>query len=302
MLSYSALEVRGGWPTLPANAKLAPGARGPEVALLRQRLAITDDLPADKADGRRLRRCVAAAVRRFQARHGLEETGSVGPKTLDRAQRAGEQAAARSSRPRSTGSSRMDFTFGQRYVVVNIPAAFAEAVDGDKVVRRYVVVVGKPDRPSPTLTTHITAVNLNPTWTVPLSIMKKDIITKMRKDPDYVARMHMRVLDGAGDEIDPRSVDWNSDRAPNFTIRQDSGAWQRARRRAHRHAQSAFGLHARHQPQGVVQRRLPLPVLGLHAGRGSARSCGLAAGGQRRAGAAARSTPPSPGASAQTCG
>jgi hypothetical protein len=67
--------------------------------------------------------------------------------------------------------------------------------------------------------------NLNPTWTVPLSIMKKDIITKMRKDPGYVDRMHMRVLDGAGAEIDPRQVDWNSDRAPNFTIRQDSGNW-----------------------------------------------------------------------------
>jgi L,D-transpeptidase YcbB len=55
--------------------------------------------------------------------------------------------------------------------------------------------------------------------------MKKDIITKMRKDPGYVDRMHMRVLDGAGGEIDPRQIDWNSDRAPNFTIRQDSGAW-----------------------------------------------------------------------------
>ena len=62
----------------------------------------------------------------------------------------------------------MDFKFGQRYVVVNLPAAFAEAVEGDKVVRRYVVQVGKPDRPSPTLTTFITTVNLNPTWTVPL--------------------------------------------------------------------------------------------------------------------------------------
>ena len=158
----------------------------------------------------------------------------------------------------------MDFTFGQRYVVVNIPAAFAEAVDGDKVVRRYVVVVGKPDRPSPTLTTYITAVNLNPTWTVPLSIMKKDVITKMRKDPSYVERMHMRVLDGHGHEIDPRSIDWSSDRAPNFTIRQDSGNWNALGGRAHRHAESVFGLHARHQPQGILQRRLSLPVLGLH--------------------------------------
>ncbi len=112
----------------------------------------------------------------------------------------------------------------RRYVVVNIPAAVAEAVEGDNVRRRYVVVVGKVYRPSPTLTTSITTVNLNPTWTVPLSIVKKDIVTKMRKDPNYVSRLKMRVLDAQGQEIDPKSVDWKADRSPNFTIRQDSGA------------------------------------------------------------------------------
>ena len=84
-------------------------------------------------------------------------------------------------------------------------------------------MVGKVDRPSPTLTTSITAVNLNPTWTVPLSILKKDIAAKMRKDPGYVSRMRMRVLDASGNELDPRSVDWPADRTPNFTVRQDSG-------------------------------------------------------------------------------
>lgn len=121
--------------------------------------------------------------------------------------------------------SGVDFVFGQRYVVVNIPAAVAEAVVNDKVERRYVAVLGKPDRLSPTLTAFITAVNLNPTWTVPLSIVKKDIVTKMRKDPGYVGRMHMRVLDAQGGEIDPKTIDWKSDRSSNFTIRQDSGTW-----------------------------------------------------------------------------
>jgi murein L,D-transpeptidase YcbB/YkuD len=60
---------------------------------------------------------------------------------------------------------------------------------------------------------------------VPLGILKKDVIPKMRKDPGYAARMHMRVLDSAGNEVDPHSVDWHSDRAPNFTVRQDSGPW-----------------------------------------------------------------------------
>jgi L,D-transpeptidase YcbB len=224
MLSYTVLEVQGGWPTLPASAKLVPGAKGPDVLTLRRRLAMTDDLAADRMESDVYDDDLAAAVKHFQGRHGLEETGTIGPKTLTALNvpvgKRLRQLAASLDR-----LSLMDFQFGQRYVVVNLPAAFAEAVEGDKVTRRYVVVVGKPDRPSPTLTTHITTVNLNPTWTVPLSIMKKDVITRMRKDPTYVERMHMRVLDGQGHEIDPRMVDWNSDRAPNFTIRQDSGAW-----------------------------------------------------------------------------
>ncbi len=223
MLSYSTLEVRGGWPTLPPSAaKLGPGSSGPEVALLRERLAITDDLAPEHVSGDLFDDNVTAALKRFQARHGLEETGTIGPRTLTAlnvpVSRRLRQLAA--SLDRLAG---MDFVFGQKYVVVNIPAAIAEAVENGRVVRRHATIVGKPDRPSPTLTTQLTAVNLNPTWTVPLSILKKDIRTKMRRDPGYVSRMRMRVLDGAGREIDPKAVDWHSDGAPNFTVRQDSG-------------------------------------------------------------------------------
>ena len=194
------------------------------MALLRQRLAITDDLAPEHAGGDVFDANLTAAIRRFQSRHGLEETGTVGQRTLAAlnvpvSQRLRQLAA---SLDRLT---QMDFTFGQRYVVVNIPAAVAEAVENGKVARRHAVVVGKKDRPSPTLTTHITAVNLNPTWTVPLGILKKDVRTRMRRDPGYIARMHMRVLDGSGREIDPASVNWNSDGAPNYTVRQDSGTF-----------------------------------------------------------------------------
>ena len=222
MLSYSALEVRGGWPQV-AKVNLNPGDKGDHVARLRQRLAVTEDLPVEVAAGDAYDTMLTEAVKRFQARHGLPETGSVGPQTIEAlnvpVKTRIRQLAA--SLDRLYG---MNFTFGQRYVVVNIPAAVAEAVEDGKVARRYVAVVGKVDRPSPTLTTTITAVNLNPTWTVPLSILKKDIVTKMRKDPGYVARMKMRVLDAAGNEVDASAVDWQSDRTPNFTVRQDSGA------------------------------------------------------------------------------
>jgi murein L,D-transpeptidase YcbB/YkuD len=223
--AYEAIEQRGGWPTLPAEtAKLAPGATGSTVTALRQRLAITGDLHAELAAGDRYDDEVIAAVKRFQARHGISETGTAGPQTLAAlnvpvAKRL-RQIAASLERISAT-----DFKFGQRYIVVNIPAAIAEAIDGGRVNHRYVAVVGKPDRPSPTVTSLVTTVNLNPTWTVPLSILKKDVIPKMRKDPSYLSRMHMRLLDSSGAEIDPSTVDWSGDHVPSYTVRQDPGPW-----------------------------------------------------------------------------
>jgi L,D-transpeptidase YcbB len=224
LLSYSAIQVRGGWPTLPAEPKLVPGASGPEVSLLRRRLVISDDMAPEQEAGDVYDAAVVDAIKRFQFRHGLEATGTVDAKTLKAlnvpvAERIKQLEA---SLERLLG---MDFVFADRYVVVNIPAAFVEAVAHDKVERRYRVIVGKIDKPSPTLTAFITAINLNPTWTVPLSITKNEIITHMRRDPTYLSRMHMRVLGARDEEIDPSSVDWSSGRSPNFTIRQDSGGF-----------------------------------------------------------------------------
>jgi len=223
--SYESIEARGGWLTLPADtAKLEPGADAPEVAALRMRLSITGDLGANQAAGTSYDQAVVAAVKRFQARHGISETGTVGPQTLS----ALNVPVARRIRQISASLERLaatNFNFGQRYVVVNIPAAVAEAVDGGRVDHRYVAVVGKPDRPSPTVISLITTVNLNPTWTAPLSIVKKDIVPKMRRDATFLSRMHMRLLDAQGGEIDPTLVDWSADRAPAYSVRQDPGSW-----------------------------------------------------------------------------
>jgi murein L,D-transpeptidase YcbB/YkuD len=224
LLSYADIQVRGGWPALPADAKLAPGASGPEVALLRRRLVISDDLAPEQEEGDVYDAAVADAVKRFQLRHGLDANGSVGPQTL-RALNIPVAARIKQLEASIERLLGMDFVFAERYVVVNIPAAFVEAISHDKVERRYRVIVGKVDKPSPTLTASITAVNLNPTWTVPLSITKNEIFRHMRKDPTYISRMHMRVLGARDEEISPQSIDWSSDRSPNFTVRQDSGAF-----------------------------------------------------------------------------
>ena len=222
-LSYSDLAVRGGWPVIPPDAKFALGVAGPHDDLLRHRLMISDDLAADKASGP-FDEVLAEAIKRFQVRHGLAATATVTPRTLA-ALNVPVQKRIRQLEASLERIDHMNFQFGQRYVVVNLPAAFAEAVENDIVVRRYRVIVGKTERPSPTLTAEITSVNLNPTWTVPPSIAKTEISAHMRKDPTYLSRMHMDVLDAHDNPIDPHSVDWSGTHTPNFTVRQQNGAF-----------------------------------------------------------------------------
>jgi L,D-transpeptidase YcbB len=222
-LSYSDLAVRGGWPVIPADAKFAIGVAGLNDDLLRQRLIITEDLAAEKASGP-FDDTLAEAVKRFQVRHGLAATGTVTPRTLA-ALNVPVQKRIRQLEASLERLENMNFPFGQRYVVVNLPATFAEAVENDVVVRRYRVIVGKTEKPSPTLTAEITSVILNPTWTVPSSIAKTEISAHMRKDPSYLSRMHMEVLDAHDRPVDPASVDWSGMHAPNFTVRQQNGGW-----------------------------------------------------------------------------
>lgn len=221
---YAGIVEAGGWPAVPNGASLLkPGGRGVEIGPLRRRLAATGDLAAELATaGDAYDEELAAAVRRYQARHGLEETGLIGPRTLAHLNVPAERRVLqlRRSAGRLLGSR---FPFGERYVAVNIPSQAVEAVAAGQVARRYVAVVGKPDRASPTVETRVTAVNLNPTWTVPVSLIKKDIIPHVRKDPAYLAKMKIRILDGAGQEVDPARIDWSTDRATNYTVRQDAG-------------------------------------------------------------------------------
>ena len=221
--TYKRIAETGGWPSLPAGTVLKTGDKGPLVEILRQRLASEGDLSADLGTGTSFDAELANAVRRFQARHGLPESGAVRARTLEAlnvpALTRHRQLTA--SAQRLAGST---FSFGERYVVVNIPSAAVEAVERGQVARRFVAIAGKVDRPSPVVETRVTAVNLNPTWTVPVSLIKKDIIPHVRKEPGYLERMKIRILDAKGQEVDPRTLDWSTQNAVNYTLRQDPGA------------------------------------------------------------------------------
>lgn len=219
---YLAIVEAGGWPAISSGVKLAPGVSGPAVALLKQRLTIGGNLDAAAASGDVYDAAVEAAVKRFQERHGLEQTGAIGGQTLRALNITAiaryNQLLASARRLRA-----IKFAFGPRYVVVNIPSANVEAVEDGKVIRRYIAVVGKTDHPSPTVEAKITSINLNPTWTVPASIVKNEIIPHMQANPGYLAKEHIRILDQTGAEVNPTTIDWATNSAASFTLRQDSG-------------------------------------------------------------------------------
>ena len=218
---YARIVDEGGWAT--DLAALRPGAKGEAVVKLRRHLALEGDLDPGAARSPKWDAALTAAVKHFQTRMGLRETGIVSGATLKAidvpAETRRQQLAASAAR-----LANLHFEFERRYVVVNLPSTSVEAVQDGQVVHRYVAIVGDPDHPSPEISAHISVVNLNPTWTVPTSIIKKEIIPHMQRDPGYLSRMKIRVLDGQLHEIDPRTINWSSERAANYILRQDSGA------------------------------------------------------------------------------
>lgn len=219
--TYREIAARGGWPTLQVSERLSVGSRGPSVVALRQRLIITGDLDASAGDSNIYDSYVEGGMRRFQSRMGLSTTGSINRATLA----ALNVPVDRRIRQLETNIVRLrtwSGNLGNRYVVANIPAAAVETVENGHVATRHAAGVGKIDRQSPLLQTKIPEVNFNPTWTVPASIIRKDLIPKMQKEPTYLTENKIRII-GPNGEIPPERVNWRSDEATRYTFRQDPG-------------------------------------------------------------------------------
>jgi murein L,D-transpeptidase YcbB/YkuD len=117
----------------------------------------------------------------------------------------------------------MGGNLGPRYVLCNIPATQIEIVENGFAPAHFAAIVGKPDRPSPDIQSRIVEVNFNPFWTVPASIVRRDLIPKMQAEPDYLTKNRIRILDGNGHELSPAQINWYSTEATNYRFKQDPG-------------------------------------------------------------------------------
>jgi len=219
---YRALAANGGWPSVPDGPTLREGDQDARVAILRQRLAVTDDLDPALAQGQSYDADVTTAVVHFQARHGLDDDGLVGKGTLaalnvPAAQRADE---LRINLERDRWVLNLDL---RDFVVVNIAAFEVWLVRDNQMIWESRVQVGTSAHKTPIFTEAMTYLDVNPTWTVPASIANRAILPKVKADPGYLASQDMVLLDSKGREQDPAGVDWASVTRMPYTVRQNPG-------------------------------------------------------------------------------
>jgi L,D-transpeptidase YcbB len=230
LAEYRALAARGGWPEVPAGPKLKPGDRNPRVGAVRRRLAVTGEWPtADPVDSDAYDGTLAAAVTRFQRHHGLDPDGVVGPGTLTALNVPVEhrirQLIINMETWRWVGRDRGDW-----WITVNIPSFRLTAVRGGKEELSMAVVVGDEAHMTPVFSDRVRYVEFNPYWNVPVSIAKKEFLPKLRKDPTFLKKQHIRMFEGwssGADEVDSAAVDWktvSADDMGRYRLRQDPGA------------------------------------------------------------------------------
>jgi murein L,D-transpeptidase YcbB/YkuD len=186
---YREVEASGGWPAVAASTKRdGSKASDANAPVLLTRLALEyPQFKTGTAD------TLKAELMHFQEAHGLDADGVAGPATTRElnvpATARIEQIEMNMERWRW-----LPRTLEPRRIAVNVPAAELEAYDGDQVVLRSRIIVGRKTNPTPILKTYARGVVVNPPWEIPATIARKEILPKLARNPRYLADHHMIVV------------------------------------------------------------------------------------------------------------
>ena len=206
------------WRPLPAGPTLRPGMSDARVPLLRELLLA--GAGSTSIMDTRYDEALVEAVKGFQRQHGLDSDGVVGAGTLAalNVSPAGRLDQLRINLERLRWISR---DLEPQSLLVDIAGARLIYFRDSCPFWQTRTQVGRDTRQTPTLKSQITRLTLNPTWTVPPTILQQDKLPLIRDDVGYLARHQMRVIDTQGNSLDPYAVDWNNPRG--IMLRQDAG-------------------------------------------------------------------------------
>lgn len=200
------VERGGGWTTATDGPTLRQGDTGPRVQELRKLLVERGDLQAISGVGDHFDAEMTTALQQFQDRHGLKADGVYG-----------KQAVSEFNVPLATrilqlrlGLERLRWLpqrFTGRRIAVNLADFKAYVFDDDRVAFETRAVIGKQFSETPMFTGLMTYLVINPYWNVPPSITRREILPKIKADPEYLAKNHMEMDAGSVRQV---PGPWNS--------------------------------------------------------------------------------------------
>jgi len=230
-LKQKLVEARGRTATvapvrMPNGPSLGPRTSHPQVAILRQRLSIpvSRDVLSDGPPEYYYDERLEEAVRAFQQRAGLPSKGIVNAATREALNRGG--IAAPNTGLILANMERWRWEprdFGGRHIYVNIPEFLVRVIDGGKTIHEERIVTGSPKNRTPIFSDEMEHVVFNPYWNVPESILLKELLPAVRRNPDVLSRNRMEVVWQGRRTVDPYMVDWENVNPKKVSLRQVPG-------------------------------------------------------------------------------
>jgi murein L,D-transpeptidase YcbB/YkuD len=209
LLEYKKIDSLGGWPQVKLGNKKAIklGDTSQTIPILKKRLFLAQYLSEANTDSIYDQK-LETAVKKFQQTHGLKDDGIIEAKTIkalnvpvkDRI----EQIIINMERWRWVPEKISD-----NYIIVNIPEYKLHVYEKGKEIWDMNVIVGKKGSQTPIFNDFIEYIVMSPTWNVPPSIAKDEMIPLLQKDPLHLEKFNIHVYE-KNKPIDPQTVDWAS--------------------------------------------------------------------------------------------
>jgi murein L,D-transpeptidase YcbB/YkuD len=209
---YIDIKENGGWPRISFKGILKPGRSHPSVPYIRERLLVTGDYRpcSESEESDHYDKCLKEAVIRFQKRNGLIANGIIGKNTLKALNKTVEDRIAIIK----INLDRIKWLHERpdnRHIIVNIPDYRLYYEENGKLKMTMKVIVGKRKNPTPIFSNRVKSVVLNPYWNVPKSIIQKEMIPKLLRNPHSMAGQGIDIYTGWGSDarkVSGGSVNW----------------------------------------------------------------------------------------------
>ncbi len=225
MIRYQLIKDNGGWEKVSVNNVIKPGEISDELGAIRKRLFVTGDIEFEESiNDASYNEELVAAIKKFQDRHGLNPDGVIGKKTI---------AALNIPIDQKLNKIKLNMErarwilhdLSNDMILVNIARFQLYYLQDSVLTHETKVMVGTYYHQTPIFRSKMKYLVFNPTWTVPYSIATKEILPKIKKDPDYLSTRNISLLTRGGKAIPQSSVDWTKVDQSNFayTLRQEPG-------------------------------------------------------------------------------